>query len=301
MEADQASRTAEFMALFRALESVRRPAGQRLFNDPLARGFLAPPLRLVVQLSRAPLVGAALPWFIDHRWPGARSSAVARTRLIDDALDSAVRAGVGQVVILGAGFDCRAYRLPGLQHTRVFEVDHPATSAAKQQRLRRLLGALPPHVTFVGIDFNRQTLAEVMAGAGYDPSARTFFVWEGVTNYLTAEAVDATLRYVCTHAAAGSRIMFTYVHRGVLDGSTPFAGTEHLMVTLARAGEPWTFGLDPRALPAYLGERGLQLIEDVGAAEYRARYLGRSAQRQRGYEFYRAALAEVRGDRGAAA
>ncbi len=95
--------------------------------------------------------------------------------------------------------------------------------------------------------------------------------------------------------------MFTYVHRGVLDGSTPFAGTEHLVATLVRSGEPWTFGLDPRELPAYLGERGLELIEDVGAADYRARYLGRSAQRQGGYEFYRAALAEVRGVGGAAA
>ena len=97
-----------------------------------------------------------------------------------------------------------------------------------------------------------------------------------------------------TDARKKSRILFTYIHRGVLDGSVPFSGTEHLVRTLARAGERWTFGLDPADLPAYLGNRGFNLIEDLGAADYRARYLGTSADRLKGYEFYRAALAEKR-------
>lgn len=281
------------MALFRALESARRPA-KRLFKDPLARRLLDCRLRLVVRLSRVPVIGIAIPWFIDRRWPGARTSAVARTRLIDDALGNALHAGVGQVVILGAGFDCRAYRIPGIEHTRVFEVDHPATLAAKKERVAQRLGALPAHVVYVGVDFNRQTLAEAMEPSGFDPTVRTFFIWEGVTNYLTAEAVDATLRYVRAHAAPGSQLLFTYVHRGVLDGSVPFAGTENLVNTLARAGEPWTFGFHPQELPAYLRVRGFELMEDVGATEYRSRYWGTRARRLRGYEFYRAALAEVR-------
>jgi len=294
MRGNEASRTAEYMALFRALESAR-PAGDRLFTDRFARGFLRPSLRVVVALSRVPIAGAAVPWFIDRRWPGARSSGVARTRLIDDELRSALSAGVGQVVLLGAGFDCRAYRVPGIERTRVFEVDHPATAAAKRLRLQRLLGTLPAHVVFVPIDFNRQTLAQAMAAARFDTGTRSVFIWEGVTNYLTAQAVDAVLHDVSAHSASESRLIFTYVHRGVLDGSVPFIGAQQLLATVARAGEPWTWGIDPADLPAYLHVRGLALISDVGAAEYRARYMGAATVHARGYEFYRVAVAEVRG------
>ena len=289
MTPQRASRTAEFMALFRALESVRHPVSARLFDDRFARGFLRPSLRAVVDVSRVPVVGRAVAAYIDRRWPGARSSGIARTRLIDDLVEEALRDGIAQLVILGAGFDCRAYRIAGLERRGVFEVDHAATQAMKTARLRRMLGALPPHVVFVPLDFARQRLDQALDAAGFDPATRTLWLWEGVTNYLTEDAVDRTLRYVAT-SAAGSRLLFTYVHRGVLDGSTVFAGTDALVATLERAGEPWTFGIDPLRLGDFLAARGLALAADVGAADYRTRYLGDA---MRGYEFYRAALAEV--------
>jgi methyltransferase (TIGR00027 family) len=295
MDRLSASRTAEYMALFRALESSRRPAGSRLFEDRFAWGFLRPSLRVVVRLSRLPLGSSAVARFIDWRWPGARASGIARTRLIDDRLGRALRDGIDQVAILGAGFDCRAYRIAGIERTRVFEVDHPATLAAKREQLRQLLGAHPPHVAFVGIDFNRQGLDEVMEGFGFDPTARTFFIWEGVTNYLTKEAVDSTLRYLASAGGAGSRILFTYIHRGVLEGRGDFKGAQKSASAVERVGEPWTFGIDPAELSTYLAERGLKLIEDVGSLEYRARYMKPSGFHMRGYEFYRAALAEVCG------
>ena len=290
MTPDAPSRTAEFMALFRALETVR--GSDRLFTDPYAAGFLPAPLRAVVLAARLPLAASAIHAFIDRRWPGARTSAVARTRLIDDAMTAALRDDVTQIVILGAGFDARAYRLAGIDRARVFEVDHPGTQAAKRTRLESSAAKLPAHVTFVGVDFDRDDVATALARTSFDPRARTFFTWEGVTNYLTADAVDATLRWVARAAAPGSRIIFTYVHRGVIDGSTHFAGTEALANTLRSSGEPWTFGLDPAEVPDYLAARGLALVEDVGAAEYRARYLGHAGT---GYEFYRAAIAEIRG------
>ncbi len=288
-----ASRTAEFMALFRAIETSRRPREGRLFVDPLARGFLGRSLGVVADLCRPSLLGAALERVIDHRWPGARTSGVARTRLIDDAVSEALRDGFQQFVILGAGFDSRAYRLPGLASTHVFEVDHPATLAKKKERLATSLGAFPRHITFVAIDFDRGGLAHALATAGFDSRGRSFFLWEGVTNYLTSDAVDSTLRYVTAAGAPGSRILFTYVHRGLLDGSVVFAGTEHLFATLRRSGEPWTFGLDPAELPVYLRERGLELVWDLGASDYRRRYMGSASRSMTGYEFYRAALAEV--------
>jgi methyltransferase (TIGR00027 family) len=293
MKAGSASRTAEYMALFRAMESSRRPRGARLFDDPLAYRFLRPSLKAVVRISRLPIGHWPVAWFIDWRWPGARASGIARTRLIDDALTDALREGAEQVVILGAGYDCRAYRLPGIERTQVFEIDHPATLAVKRNVLEQALGELRPHVSFVEIDFNRQELDAVIEASGFDHGAKTFFVWEGVTNYLTEEAVDRTLRYLAAAGARGSRLLFTYIHRDVLEVGEAFANAHASASAVRRAGEPWTFGIDPEELPAFLEERGLELIEDVGSLEYRGRYMKPSGLHMRGYEFYRAALAQI--------
>lgn len=291
MTSDRASRTAEYMAFFRALESVR-PPGQRLFNDPFAIHFLRRSLRLAVQLSRVPLCGSFVAWYADRRLPGARTSGIARTRLIDDTLSQALRDGIGQVVILGAGFDCRAYRLPDMGAAVVFEVDHPATRSAKLAYLRRARPTLPANVRFVEMDFNRQRLPDVLGNAGLDPHRPVLFLWEGVTNYLTADAVDAVLRFVA-RCAAGSRLIFTYVHRGALDGSALFEDASDILRDVQRLGEPWTFGLDPEELPNYVRERGLQLERDAGAREYRAQCFGSAAERMRGYNFYHVAIASV--------
>ena len=112
MKPAQPSRTAEYMAFFRACESVR-PKGERLFFDPLATLFIRRSLRAAVWVSRIPMLGASVDWCADRRLPGARTSAIARTRLIDDATDQVLRDKFRQIVVLGAGFDCRAYRLPG--------------------------------------------------------------------------------------------------------------------------------------------------------------------------------------------
>src|SRR5262245_23641861 len=120
MQPDQPSQTAEYMALFRAIESVQPPT-RRLFSDPFSRAFLRPPLHLAADVARLPLLGKLIAWIIDRRWPGARPSGVARTRLIDDLLLRALHDGVQQVVILGAGFDCRAYRLKGMNQVQVIE------------------------------------------------------------------------------------------------------------------------------------------------------------------------------------
>jgi methyltransferase (TIGR00027 family) len=292
MRAGRASRTAEQNALFRALESAGRES-RRLFDDALARRFLTWPLNVAGCLGLVPGVRQGVSWYIDHRWPGVRSSVVARTRLIDDAITAAVAEATRQLVILGAGFDSRAYRLPSLREIGVFEVDHPSTQAAKRRVLEHVLSALPPHVTFVPCDFNEDSLDAAMARAGHSETARTFILWEGVTNYLTDAAVDATLRW-CSRAATGSLLLFTYVHRDLLTRPQAFIGTEQLFASLAKAGERLTWGIEPERLPAFLAERGFCLETDVGAAQYRERYFGLAGRSMRGHEFYRVAIARVR-------
>jgi methyltransferase (TIGR00027 family) len=132
---------------------------------------------------------------IDRRWPGARTSGIARTREIDDLTTEALSKGVKQVVLLGAGFDSRPYRLAGMEKASIYEVDHPATSARKQASIRSLLGSVPPNVRFVAMDFNKDDLDAQLSRAGFKPSLPTFIIWEGVSNYLSPEGVDNTLAW----------------------------------------------------------------------------------------------------------
>jgi methyltransferase (TIGR00027 family) len=287
------SHTAALVTLYRAIESSRPPA-TRLFDDPFAPLFLGWRFRTALRLSRLPAIGAAMPWsLVDGHWSGPRGTVAVRTRYIDDCLGDALRHGMKQVVILGAGFDCRAYRIREIAESRVFETDHPATQATKKEILSRRLRTLPPHVTYVPIDFTAGTLDAVMQASGYRPDVRTFFICEGVTHYLPADTIDAVFRYV-GRSAAGSQLVFTYIHHGMLDGSSRFVGAANTLATVRRAGEPYTFGFDPGDLPRYLAARNLALIEDVDADTYRARYL---TPRGRGdealSEYQRAALASV--------
>ena len=281
MRTGRPSRTAQHNALFRALESSL-PEGRRLFDDPLAASFLGWELALVARLAALPGLRDLVSAIIDSRWPGVRSSVVARTRLIDEAIVARVPGAIEQLVILGAGFDSRAYRLPGIRGVRVFEVDHPDTQARKLATLERALPALPGNVRFVAIDFNRQELAEIMADAGYRPSAPTIFLWEGVSHYLSEAAVDATVRW-CSRAARGSLLLFTYVHRDILTRPEVFAGSERLFASLRKVGERIEFGIEPEALPDFLAKHGLSLESDLGAAQYRERYYGAAARRMRGH------------------
>jgi methyltransferase (TIGR00027 family) len=283
------------MALYRAMESVR-PARKRLFRDPFAIQFLKPSLRTVVGLCYVPFLAAALAWYADRQAPGARTSAIARTCLIDDVVSQGLADGIEQIVILGAGFDCRLYRLAGVGRVTGFEVDQPATQATKVSRLRRVLRTLPANVRYVAIDFDRQSLAEALASNGFDHGLRTMFLWEGVTNYLSADAVDAVLRYVAG-CGSGTRAVFTYVHRGAIDGSGDFADASGILRRVAELGERWTFGILPEELRDYLKRVGLKLEWDFGAAQYRRQYFGKGAESMSGYDFYHVALATVAGRR----
>ncbi|HTW33078.1 MAG TPA: SAM-dependent methyltransferase [Rhizomicrobium sp.] len=293
MHATEHSRTAEYMALFRALETAQG-AHRRLFDDPWAARFLRPSLKAVATLARVPAAGRVIANYIDRRWPGGRSSGIARTRYIDDMVEGALKEGVDQIVILGAGFDCRAYRLAATKRAHVFEVDHPNTSRMKQERVRAGSGKLPAHVTYVAIDFNTQNLADGLSAAGFDAKRPAFFVWEGVTQYLDAAAVDGTFRFIAS-AAPGSEILFTYVEKGAIGSDPKFAGMEALRKTLKEVGEVWKFGFYPDELADYLAARGLKLVSDLDATQYRALYMG--DRPFKGYEYYHVAVAEVAGTR----
>ncbi|MBA4541493.1 MULTISPECIES: SAM-dependent methyltransferase [Thermoactinomyces] len=288
----RASKTAEFVAFFRALE-YSFPKERRLFEDPFAVRFLSLPLQVASCLSRVPLFGKVVPFLVDCFGPGARASGVARTRLIDDHLTNALEKGIEQVVILGSGYDSRAYRIADIERVHVFEVDQPQTLSVKQKKLKRVLKRRTRKVTFVETDLNVQKLEDTLLKAGFDLTRPAFFIWEGVTNYLIEQAVDLTLRFIST-AAPGSFILFTYVHKQAIDTLASSPETRRIYRLLTWIDEPWTFGMVPEELPAYLESHGLKLVEDVNSVEFRKRYMNPGGPHMNAYRFYRAALAEVK-------
>ena len=278
----EVSRTAAYVAFYRALETVERSRAP-LFRDRYARRFLPAGLRLAIGAARTPLVQRSIAWYADRRAPGARTSAIARTAYIDEAVTSAIGRGIRQLVILGAGFDCRAHRIEGLAHVQVFEVDRAATQAEKRARVPA------GSVRYVPVDFLREDAFAKLVDFGWQRGEPTLIIWEGVTNYLTEDAVARVLAEV-GRCARGTTIVFTYIHKGVLDRSTVFAGADLMLKNVQELGEPWTFGIEPSQLPGFLGAHGLTLRDDAGADDYRARYLGAGS---RGYGFYRIAIAET--------
>jgi len=199
------------------------------------------------------------------------------------------------VVILGAGYDSRAYRIAAIERARVFEVDHPDTQARKRALLDRLLVRIPNHVSFVSIDFNHQRLDDRMKKAGFREGGRCFVIWEGVTEYLDADAVDATLRFLARSAAPGSEMVFTYLDLALLDGTQSFRGGRLHLAMIRWAGEPFTFGIDPRKLGSYLAERGFERLDDAAGEELARRYFRPRGRRDRSNEYQRVALARVTG------
>ncbi len=221
----------------------------------------------------------------------------ARTHHMDAMLTKALKAGFTQVVIMGAGFDSRAYRFhDAYPNVHFFEIDLPATSKDKQRRVEKILGMRPDWVTFVPIDFNTQTLEDVLGKAGFKKNQTTFYVWEGVTYFISDFGVDSTLRFIAENSAPGSRIVFDYMLEDVVKGEdyTPY-GARRTVFIVAFRGEPYVFGIAPRQLKAFVNLRGLDLLSDLGPKGLTQRYLIQSDGKVSGRisEFLRIVHAEV--------
>ncbi len=290
MQEDNPSRTAQYMALFRAIETVR-PSQKRLFNDPYAKIFLDNKLKLAVKISIIPILSRLILMLIQNKAPGALSSGIARTKYIDDLLEQTISDGVKQVIILGAGFDTRALRLNFLNNISIIEIDHPDTSNIKIKKLENRIGDLPSNVKYYQLDFEKQSLTDLANKYNLNLDIPTTIIWEGVTNYLNQEAVNKTFEFIQKFSDI-TYIIFTYIDKLVLEKPQAFKGTEQLFKNLKKSEEPYTFGIQPDKLSEYLNKFDLTLIENQSANEYRNKYMPERTDLNKGYEFYRVAYAK---------
>jgi methyltransferase (TIGR00027 family) len=257
----RASRTATTAAFARAALSGR------VCDDPLARRFLPAWLRALAWLVRfAPLLWLAR-WLIDRLERGVFIYIPCRTAYIDRAVREARDAGIDQVVVLGAGYDSRAWRLAG-DGVRFYELDHPHTQQRKRALLDRV-GGVPP--AMAPVDFESDDLGAALGAVGFDRSRPALWIWEGVTMFLSPRAVRETLGELRELAAPESRL--------VVDFNIPRPRT--LGCTAAGAlGEPCRFAADPDKAAAQLGAAGFTAVDTAGPGELRDRFLsGRIARR----------------------
>lgn len=265
MKKNQVSLTAAGIAYARAVESMK-PIGVRICYDPFARQFIPGALYVIMKFFDS--IG-----YSEKRGPGVMGFLVARTRYLDDYLQECLEAGIQQLVILGAGYDSRAYRFEQLKgQAKVFEVNHPATQFVKIEKITRMLGHLPDHVVYVPIDFTQETLEKRLCESGYDPRLKTLFIWEGVTYYIGAQAVDDTLVFVAKHAAPGSSIIFDYTYTAVIDGTWKRGEIMAMRRNQRISGERMIFGIPAGTIESFLSARGFENIVNATGEDLQKKY-----------------------------
>jgi methyltransferase (TIGR00027 family) len=261
----QTSRTAERVALHRAAHQLLdRPL---VLDDPLAIDILGADVAAAVRADPGRFE-------TERHASYLRAFVAVRARLAEEQLTCLRRAGVAQYVVLGAGLDTSAYRIPNPElPPKIWEVDHPATQAWKQERLRDAGVAVSERVTFVPIDFEHQTLPDVLAAAGFDSSAGAFFSWLGVVPYLTRSAILSTLSFVAQATQAGGGVVFDYSVTPETLTPQRRAAFDALSERVRAAGEPFQSFFDPAELTAELRRVGFQFAEDFSPDALNTRYL----------------------------
>jgi methyltransferase (TIGR00027 family) len=248
----------------------QEPPDRRLVDDDLAESFLPKPLRALLRATRFRLVRRAVIAASERSGPGLWANLSCRKSYIDDNLAESLPE-LDAVVILGSGLDTRPYRVARVDDLPVFEVDLPVNITRKRAIVSRVFGAVPPSVRLVSVDFERDDLMATLASYGYRVDSPTFFVWEGVTQYLTADAVRATFTQLA-QAASGSRIDFTYVRGDFIEGMNLYDAPA-LYRRFRLRSQVWKFGMMPEDVEAFLARYSWRLIEQAGPDELMDRYV----------------------------
>jgi methyltransferase (TIGR00027 family) len=238
-----------------------------VFPDPIALPLLGAPAEAALRAD--PFV------LNDPMSRGLRAALVVRSRFVEDELARCVAAGVRQYVLLGAGLDTFAYRNSySDEDLRVFEVDHPGTQRWKQQLLAEASIGVPPSLTFVSVDFERDDLGGALRQAGFRADQAACVSWMGVTMYLTADAVLRTLRTVAGFAA-GSCLCFDYRVPATMLNPIERVVSDVMGQQVAALGEPWRSTFDPTQLQSQLLELGFSSAESATADDLNMRYFAR--------------------------
>jgi methyltransferase (TIGR00027 family) len=260
MLAREPSRTALGAAAHRAAHQLD---GAQLFCDPLAISIVGEDN---ARQSQAAAENAGMRIFI-----------AARSRFAEDTLAQSLTRGVTQLVVLGAGLDTYAYRGGERDKLQIFEVDHPATQAWKQERLAAIEITPASNVRYAPVDFENEAIAAGLSRAGFDSAQRTFFFWLGVTPYLTRAAVEASWSMIAKNPGGGEVVFDYAVPRASIPPDQRIA-FDALTARVAAAGEPFLSAFDPTQLGKDLRAAGFAAINDVTLGDILAKHFPQRAR-----------------------
>jgi methyltransferase (TIGR00027 family) len=258
----ESSKTAAMMCFIRA--------GSFYENEPCLKtnDHIAPRLLPKVMLPFARIKPLRRFLWKQFNISGAIEYVIARTIFIDSVVADALKAGFGQVVVLGAGFDSRALRFQRPDSNAVFfELDAPTTQSEKVRRLRRRGISVPENTVYAPIDFNKEDFATVLQKHGYDTSKKTLFILEGITMYLEEDSVRSTLKTLGSLSAPHGLVVSDFIHKSVLRGDNTLREEQLLRERVANLGEPWRFGIEQHQVGAFLDGLGLRLLKSCTARD----------------------------------
>jgi len=228
----------------------------------------------VVRIARSQWAVSLYEWF-DWMMPGQFEAFAYRKAFCEHHVREVIRAGVVQVLVLGAGYDTLGWRLaPEFPEVDFFEIDHPATAIPKAKAIEAL--GRWDNLHLIGADLGQRKMVDVLEAHGkWDKSVPSDIVAEGLLQYLPAEAVHDLFLQASAITGTGSRIVFTYTATGA-DGR-PDAGkwTGLVLWIMKSSREPWLWSIRPEELSAFLHETGwTYLSETEGAGKYGVEYFG---------------------------
>lgn len=267
IDREKPSRMAEGMALHRVVESSK-PENERICYDPYAIHFISQETLKILNSSGAKVASK----HYENLFPGLANSIRVRVRYFDDFVKKSITEGIEQLVMLGAGYDTRAYRIEGLKNVKVFELDHPNTQSFKTRKIREIFGSLPDHVMFIPVDFEKETPGKRLLNEGYSPLKKTLFIMEGLIMYIPQEAVDETLSFIVENSGKGSSVIFDYYHESVVDGSCELEAGKNIRNYTMQQGEPLQFGIEERKIEQFLTKRGFSRIQNITSEDYKKAY-----------------------------
>lgn len=266
--------TAQGVAKQRLIETLAKP-DKRIINDPYAGRF-------VMGAGLIKLMGHKLSvWLTQKFAPGFHEHLISRTRFIDDLIKDSASSGSEQYVILGAGYDFRAHRLELPSSLKIFEVDQPEVQARKRSKLPKELPN-SENVTYVSVDFNHQSLTDQLLAAGFDQSKSTVFTLEGVSQYITKEAISSTIKDLAALTPGTSSTFFiSYVDKLLDENPEACFGkgypkaakrAETIKRLSAKVGEPWISFYTTEEMEGLLSQYGFSLKENKSLADLNSVY-----------------------------
>jgi methyltransferase (TIGR00027 family) len=254
------SRTAEMTCLSRAssaLETNSHYKSDDTIAPLLLPGFLKPMLH--ISLARRLFSRMVAP-------KGIYEYVIARTKYIDAIFRQALVEEFDQILIFGAGFDTRALRFKAnVRNTRIFELDAAITQQAKIRQYQKRHLAIPSYITFIAIDFDKETLPIKLDEAGFYKNKRSLYVLEGLLMYLQPKSVRTTFQTIQDYSGKRSWIIFDYIYASVLRNEGIYFGETGIVKTVSGAGEQWHFGIEKDEIEQFLATYELKLIDQKDA------------------------------------